>query len=117
MSFSITYLRHGKAIWESTWPVDLPPACHFVQYSLLVHEADTAIILDEDGKHLTIERRQKTEVRCLGQKIRRRWSGLPTPQVPVRANYITRAIGPNRLSLYPDKLYIFDHTRFGSVVG
>ena len=59
MSFSIIYLRHGKLVWHTNWTVEIPPSCHFVQYGLLVHDADTAIVTDGEGHHLTIDERQK----------------------------------------------------------
>jgi hypothetical protein len=57
MPFSIRYLRQGKEIWEAVWPIELPPSCQFVQYSLLVHNADMAVVADENGSQLTVERR------------------------------------------------------------
>jgi hypothetical protein len=61
MSFSIRYLRQGKEIWVAVWPIDLPPSCHFVQYSLLVHDADMAIVSDESGGQLTVEKLPKSD--------------------------------------------------------
>lgn len=59
MAFSIIYLRGGKLVADSTWTVDIPPSCHFVLYSLQVRDADTAIVTDDDGQHLIVERRRK----------------------------------------------------------
>jgi len=57
MAFSIKYLRNRKPIWHAQWTVDIPPPRHFVRYCLDVHGADTAIVLDEDGHELVVERR------------------------------------------------------------
>ena len=59
MSFSIMYLRHGKLVWDTNWTVEIPPSCHFVRYSLEVHDADTAIVTDHEGHHLIVEKREK----------------------------------------------------------
>jgi hypothetical protein len=59
MPFSIIYLRDAKWVGDATWAVEIPPSCNYVRYSLQVHEADTAIITDEDGYHSVILERQK----------------------------------------------------------
>lgn len=59
MAFSILYLRGGKLVADTTWTVDIPPSCHFVRYSLTIRDADTAIITDDDGQHLIVEKRLK----------------------------------------------------------
>jgi hypothetical protein len=59
MTYTIMYLRHGKLVWDTNWALEIPPSCHFVRYGLQVHDADTAIVSDEDGYHLIVEERQK----------------------------------------------------------
>jgi hypothetical protein len=59
MAFSIMYLRYGKLVWDTNWTAEIPPSCHFVRHGLLVHEADTAIVSDDEGYHLIVEERQK----------------------------------------------------------
>jgi hypothetical protein len=62
MAYSIQYLRHGKLVWDTIWPVTaIPPSCHFVRYSLEIHDADTAIVSDGDGNHLIVEERRKLD--------------------------------------------------------
>ena len=59
MAFSIIYLRDARWVGDATWAVEIPPSCNYVRYSLQVHEADTAIITDEDGYYSIIVERQK----------------------------------------------------------
>lgn len=59
MIFSIMYLRHGKLVWDTNWTLDIPPSCRFVRNGLVINDADTAIVLDDDGHHLIVEERQK----------------------------------------------------------
>jgi len=59
MWYVIKYLRHGNEVWETVWPAAIPPSCQFVQFSLSLHAADTAIISDQDGEQLVMETRKK----------------------------------------------------------
>ena len=61
MAFSIIYLRDAKWVGHASWAVEIPPSRSYMRYSLQVHEADTAIVTDEDGHHSIIENRQKLD--------------------------------------------------------
>lgn len=54
--FQIRYMRGGKTVAETLWPIAIPPSVLFVHYSLMVHDADAAIVADGEGKPLTVER-------------------------------------------------------------
>jgi hypothetical protein len=54
MAFLIEYLRGDKKVGEAAWPTPIPPTRDFARHSLILHQADTAIILDEDGRKLAV---------------------------------------------------------------
>jgi hypothetical protein len=58
MAFVIQYLRDDTKVGESNWLTPIPPTRELAQHGLLLHEADTAVILDEDGKELVRETRR-----------------------------------------------------------
>ena len=57
MGFSIKHLRNQKTVWHTQWTVDIPPSRHVIRYGLEVHNADTAIVLDDNGFELIVEKR------------------------------------------------------------
>ena len=59
MSFFIQYFRLGKMICETRWGTDIPPSCRFIRSNFAVHDADRAIILDDNGFEVIVEERQK----------------------------------------------------------
>jgi hypothetical protein len=54
MAFTIQYLKNGAEIAETPWMSDVPPTRRFARKGIKLHEADTAIIRDEVGKHLAV---------------------------------------------------------------
>jgi hypothetical protein len=59
MAFVVQYFRHKRKVWESTRALDIPPSCREVRSNLVKHDADKAIILDDNGFELIVEERQK----------------------------------------------------------
>jgi hypothetical protein len=59
MAFSIIFLRGAKWVGHTTWTSEISPPCKYVRDNIQIHEADTAIITDENGRHLAIAERQK----------------------------------------------------------
>jgi hypothetical protein len=52
MAFTIQYLSHGREVDETAWECDVPPSTRHARQGLRIRAADTAIIRDEQGKHL-----------------------------------------------------------------
>jgi hypothetical protein len=59
MSYIVQYFRREKMVGESSWSLDIPPSCRQIRCNFAVHDADKAIILDDNGFELIIEERQK----------------------------------------------------------
>jgi hypothetical protein len=56
MAFVIQYLRDGAKVGESVWLTPIPPTHDYAQHSLALYEADTALILDEEGNEVAREK-------------------------------------------------------------
>jgi hypothetical protein len=52
MAYTIQYLSNGKEVSETPWECDVPPSTRYARQGLRLRAADTAIIRDEEGKHL-----------------------------------------------------------------
>jgi hypothetical protein len=59
MSFVIQYFRREKMIRQASWSLDIPPPSGLVRSNFAVHDADKAVILDDNGFELTIGERRK----------------------------------------------------------
>lgn len=59
MAYQIRYFRRGTIVWETSWTLDIPPSCRLVRSNLAIHDAERAIILDDNGFELIIEERQR----------------------------------------------------------
>lgn len=62
MAFTVEYHRGGKKVGEAQWLTPIPPTRDYAYQGLLLHGADSAVILDEEGTVLARETRRPRDV-------------------------------------------------------
>jgi hypothetical protein len=59
MAFIVQYFSRERKVWESAWSLDIPPSCRQVTSAMAIHDADRAVILDDNGFELVVEQRRR----------------------------------------------------------